>query len=69
MATAVIKTIDLVGVSTESWREAAHQALGEASKTIRGIETMDILGTSAVVKDGKIAEYHTHVQIAFRIER
>jgi flavin-binding protein dodecin len=30
---------------------------------------MDILGTSAVVKDGSIAEYHTHVQIAFRIER
>lgn len=65
----VIKTIDLVGVSTESWRDAAHQALSEASKTIRGIESMDIMGTSAVVKDGKIVEYHTQVQIAFRIER
>ena len=42
---AVIKTIDLVGVSSESWRDAAHQALSEASKTIRGIESMDILGT------------------------
>jgi flavin-binding protein dodecin len=69
MAMAVIKTIDLVGVSSESWRDAAHQALAEASKTIRGIESMDILGTSAVVQDGKISEYHTHVQIAFRIER
>ncbi len=69
MAVAVIKTIDLVGVSTESWRDAAHQALSEAAKTIRQIESMEILGTSAVVKDGQIAEYHTHVQIAFRIER
>jgi dodecin len=66
---AVIKTIDLVGVSTESWRDAAHQALAEASKTIRGIEGMDIMSTSAVVKDGQIAEYHTHVQISFRLER
>ncbi len=66
---AVIKTIDLVGVSSKSWRDAAHQALAEASKTIRGIESMDVLGTSAVVKDGAITEYHTHVQIAFRIER
>jgi flavin-binding protein dodecin len=66
---AVIKTIDLVGVSAQSWRDAAQQALAEASKTIRGIESMDILGTSAVVKDGQISEYHTHVQIAFRIER
>ncbi len=66
---AVIKTIDLVGVSAESWRDAAHQALAEAAKTIRGIEGMDILETTAVVKDNAIAEYHTHVQIKFRIER
>ena len=40
---AVIKTIDLVGVSPESWRAAAQEALAEASKTIRVIEGMDIL--------------------------
>jgi flavin-binding protein dodecin len=61
---AVIKTIDLVGVSSESWRDAAHQALAEAAKTIRGIESMDILGTSAIVADGQISEYHTQVRSA-----
>jgi flavin-binding protein dodecin len=66
---AVIKTIDLVGVSSESWRDAAHQALAEAAKTIRGIEGMDVLGTSATVKDNAITEYLTHVQIRFRLER
>jgi flavin-binding protein dodecin len=66
---SVIKTIDLVGVSAESWRDAAQQALAEAAKTIRGIESMDIIETSAKVKDGQIAEYHTHVSIRFRIER
>ena len=66
---SVIKTIDLVGVSTESWRDAAHQALAEASKTLRGIEAMDVLETSAIVEGDRIKEYHTHVQIRFRIER
>lgn len=66
---AVIKTIDLVGVSDKGWDHAAQQALAEASKTIRGIEHMDVLGTSAVVKDGGIAEYHTQIRISFRIER
>jgi hypothetical protein len=65
----VIKTIDLVGVSSESWRDAAQQALAEAAKTIRGIDGMDILETSAVVADNQISEYHTHVRIRFRIER
>ena len=66
---AVIKTIDLVGVSTDSWRDAASQALAEATKTIRGIEGFDVLETSAVVDGGEIAEYHTHIRIKFRIER
>ena len=66
---AVIKTIDLVGVSTESWRDAAQKALEEASKTLRGVEGFNVLETSAVVEDGQISEYHTHVRIKFRITR
>jgi dodecin len=66
---AVIKTIDLVGVSTESWRDAAHKALEEASKTLRGVEGFTVLDTSAVVAEGEITEYHTHVRIKFRISR
>ena len=66
---AVIKTIDLVGVSTESWRDAAQQALQDAGKTLRGIQGMDVLETSAVVEESEIKEYHTHVRIKFRIER
>lgn len=65
----VIKTIDLVGVSSESWKDAAVQALAEASRTIRGITGMDVLDTSCTVTDGEIHEYLTHVRIKFRIER
>ena len=66
---AVIKTIDLVGVSDESWTDAAEQALSEASRTIRGIDAMDVLETSCKVDNGSIVEYLTHVRIKFRIER
>jgi dodecin len=66
---AVIKTIDLVGVSSDSWRDAANQALAEASRTIRGITAMEVIETSCNVSDGQISEYLTHVRIQFRIER
>lgn len=66
---AVIKTIDLVGVSSTSWRDAAQKALEEAHKTLRDVEGLTVLETSAVVEDGQIAEYHTSVRIRFRITR
>jgi dodecin len=66
---AVIKTIDLVGVSTESWQDAATKALQEAGKTLRGIQGFDVLEMTAAVDGADISEFHTHVRIRFRIER
>lgn len=66
---AVVKTIDLVGVSPESWDHAAREALAEASKTLRGIESMDVVETSCTIAGNEIAEYLAHVRIKFRIER
>jgi flavin-binding protein dodecin len=65
----VLNSIELEGVSTESWGEAAQEALREASKTIRSIERMEVLGTSATVTDGNIVEYRTQVRLVFRVER
>jgi hypothetical protein len=66
---AVLNTLDLTGVSAESWGDAAREALKEASKTIRRIVKMDVVSTSAVVDDGTVAEYHTEVRIFFEVER
>jgi hypothetical protein len=66
---SVIKTIDLVGVSETSWRDAAEQALTEATRTLRGVEGFDVIETSAVVEDGTISEYHTAIRIKFRLAR
>lgn len=66
---AVIKTIDLVGVSDDSWEDAATQALREATSTLRNVEGLSVLEQTAVVDDGAIIEYHTAVRIRFRLSR
>ena len=66
---AVIKTIDLVGVSEESWQDAAQKALTEATRTLRGIESFDVIEQTATVSEDEVAEYHTAVRIRFRLER
>lgn len=66
---AVLNTIELEGVSSESWKDAAEEALREASKTLRNIRRMDILGTSAVVEGGEVTEFRTQVRLVFEVER
>ena len=65
---AVVRVIELVGVSAKSWSDAAQQAVTRASQTLRHITGLDVVKSSAVVKDGKIVEYHVNVKLAFIIE-
>ncbi len=65
----VINTIELEGVSDESWGEAARQALREAAKTIRAINRLEVLSTSTRVQDGRIVEYRTEVRLYFTVEQ
>jgi dodecin len=36
---------------------------------LRNVEGFNVLETSAVVDDGVISEYHTHIRVRFRISR
>jgi dodecin len=70
VADGVVKIIELVGVSSESFSAAVRNAVAEASKTIRGITGVDVIQSSAKVgDDGNITEYHVNVKIAFMLER
>ena len=65
---AVINTIELEGVSDKSWGDAAREALKEASKTIRGINRLEVLNTSTRVDGDRISEYRTEVRLYFTVE-
>lgn len=65
---AVLNTIELEGVSHEGWRQAAEEALREAAKTLRNIQRLDVLGTSAVIRDNEITEYRTQVRLTFEVD-
>ena len=64
----VLNSIELEGVSQDGWRQAALEALAEASKTLRNIQRMDVIGTSAVVRSDAVTEYRTQVRLTFEVE-
>jgi flavin-binding protein dodecin len=65
----VINTLELEGVSPDSWGAAAREALKEAAKTIRNIRRMEVLKTSATINaGGDVEEFRTEVRIFFEVE-
>ena len=64
----VVKVVELVGTSKESWQDAAQQAIREASQSLRHITGVDVVNQTAHVDDGKITEYRTTLNVAFVVE-
>ena len=64
----VIKVIEILGNSKVSWEDAAASAVKAASKSVRGIRSVNVQNQSAVVEKGRIVEYRVNLKIAFAIE-
>lgn len=65
---AVLKVIEVLANSDESWEQAAKNALEQASKSVKNIRSVYINEQSASVKDGKIDEYRVNVKITFEVK-
>lgn len=63
-----VKTIELVGNSTESWEDAAQSALADADETIENISGIELVSQTADVEDGQIARYKSTLHIAFELQ-
>lgn len=64
----VVKVIELVGQSENSWEEAVRMAVAEAAKTVRHITGVEVLNWTGEVEDGRIKQYRADVQLAFVVE-
>ncbi|MCC7477883.1 dodecin domain-containing protein [bacterium] len=65
---AVMKVIELMAQSTESWEDAARQAVAAAAKSVRGIRSVYIQDFSAVVENDQLVAYRVNAKVTFEVE-
>lgn len=68
MTMAIVKVIELIASSEKSIDDAIRNALAEASKTIRNIDSIYVEDIKVHVKDGQITTFGVNCKISFRIE-
>ena len=64
---AVLKVIEILSSSKESWEDATKKAVKEASKTLKNIRSVYVQDQSATVKDGDGDEYRVNLKITFEV--
>ena len=64
---SVLKVVEILGNSTESFEDAVQNVISEASKTVRGIKSVYVQDMQVAVKDNKITEYRVNTKVTFTI--
>lgn len=64
----IVKVIEVLAQSDKSWEDAAAQALKEASKSVRNIQSIYIKEFQAIVENNDITNYRVNAKISFRYE-
>jgi flavin-binding protein dodecin len=64
----VYKVVEVIGVSTNSWEEAAQTAIKTASKSLRDLRIAEVSKLDVKIEDGKVVAYRARLSLSFKYE-
>ena len=64
----VYRVVDVVGVSSVSWEDAAKRAIETAAKSLRDLRIAEVTKMDVRLEDGKVVAFRTRVALSFKYE-
>ena len=65
----IVKVIELMSESPNSWEEATQNVASEASKTLRNIRSIYVKEFTTAVENEKVTSYRINAKVTFEMER
>ena len=65
---AILKVIEILADSDQSWEQATKKAVSQASKTVKNIRSAYVQSQSVTVKDGEVDKFRVNVKITFEVD-
>jgi flavin-binding protein dodecin len=68
MAESVYRVTEVIGVSADSWEDAARNAVETAAKTVRDLRIAEVVRQDVSIENGTIKNYRVRLGISFKYE-
>lgn len=68
MADSVYRVTEVIGVSSESWEQAAQNAVATAGKSVRDLRIAEVVRQDVAIQDGGVKSYRVRLAISFKYE-
>jgi flavin-binding protein dodecin len=68
MADSVYRVTEVIGVSSESWEDAARTAVETAARTVRDLRIAEVVRQDVTIENGRISSYRVRLNISFKFD-
>ena len=64
----VYRVTEVIGTSTQSWEDAARNAVKTAAATLRDLRIAEITKLDVRIEEGKVVQFRARVSLSFKYE-
>lgn len=68
MADNVYKVIEIIGVSSESWEQAAQVAVQRAGQTLRDLRIAEVTEQDVQIENGQVKAFRVKLKVSFKFD-
>ena len=66
MADSVYRVTEVIGTSSDSWEQAARNAVETAGQSVRELRIAEVVRQDVTIEDGKVSEFRVRLGISFK---
>ncbi len=68
MAGSVYRVTEVIGTSSESWADAARNAVETAAKSVRDLRVAEVVREDVTIENGAVKEFRVRLGISFKYD-
>ena len=65
---AVYRVTEVIGTSSNSWEDAARNAVKTAAKSLRDLRIAEITKLDVRIEDGKVTQFRARLALSFKYD-
>jgi len=69
MAESVYRVTEVIGVSPDSWEQAAKNAVETVSESVRELRIAEVIRQDVTIEDGKVSGFRVRLGVSFKYDK
>lgn len=66
---SVYRVTEVVGVSADSWEQAARNAVETVAQSVRDLRVAEVVREDVTIEDGKVSGFRVRLGVSFKYEK